>query len=101
MTESNCAIVRDSTYEQIIEFMLNSSSTYDRDKLEEWIMSRGNILDVLIEFLEANNGVDYASPRERDFMESYSCLTPNGKKTAESFIYNLHYEETEARRKLK
>lgn len=101
MIERNCEIEKDSTYEQIIQFMLNASSAYDRKTLEDWIISRGSILDVFIEFLEANNKVDYASPQEKNFMESYSCLTPFGKKSAESFVCFLHYVETDERRILK
>lgn len=93
MNENNCVIIKDATYELIIQFMLKSSTSYNRKILEDWIESRGNILDVLIEFLEAHNKVDYASPQEKDLLENYSCLTPIGKKAVEGFVYSLYSKE--------
>ena len=60
--------------------------------LNDWIAARGDIMDVVVEALDMHSKKDILSRRERDLINVFRCMSPDGKSKAETMI-NVFYDE--------
>ncbi len=99
-------IKKDGTYKQIVQYLLDNeflsgfADRADRKKfVEKWIEARGSIIEAFIEMIGCLHEQDYFSKSEKDLIDTYRCLTPNGKKDVIQFMKSIYSNEVKKRSK--
>lgn len=85
----------------IMNFVNENHPNGKCDYFENWANARGSYIEAFIEYLEVFNKVDYNTIKEKEIIETYRCLSVEGKGELFMFLSKLHQRECNERAKEK